>query len=193
MISLFIDTSLSDVSIALIKDDKLLSEIKNSIPGEHSVYVTKYIDDVLKECNLSPKDVDEIIVVNGPGSFTGIRIGVTIAKIFAYLQKIRIVSITSLLARAIGNNSEYILSTIDAKHNNYYIGLYDKNYNKIIEKFSNITEIEEIKNKYNPLIVEPSNQYHIEEIIKYSKNINSENPHAVNPIYLKLPEAMEKK
>jgi len=193
MISLFIDTSLSDVSIALIKDDKLLSEIKNSIPGEHSVYVTKYIDDVLKECNLSPKDVDEIIVVNGPGSFTGVRIGVTIAKIFAYLQKIRIVSITSLLARAIGNNSEYILSTIDAKHNNYYIGLYDKNYNKIIEKFSNITEIEEIKNKYNPLIVEPSNQYHIEEIIKYSKNINSENPHAVNPIYLKLPEAMEKK
>lgn len=193
MISLFIDTSLSDVSIALVKDNKIISEIKNSIPGEHSVYVTKYIDDVLKECDLSPKDVDEIIVVNGPGSFTGIRIGVTIAKIFAYLQKIRIVSITSLQARAIGNKSNYILSTIDAKHNNYYIGLYDKDYNKIIEKFSNITEIEEISNKYSPLIVDPSSPYHIEEIIKYSKNLNSENPHAVNPIYLKLPEAMEKK
>ena len=160
MISLFIDTSLSDVSIALVKDNKLISEIKNSIPGEHSVYVTKYIDDVLKECNLSPKDIDEIIVVNGPGSFTGIRIGVTIAKIFAYLQKIRIVSITSLLARAIGNDSEYILSTIDAKHNNYYIGLYDKNYNKIVERFSNITEIEEIKSKYSALVVAPSNPYH---------------------------------
>jgi len=193
MISLFIDTSLSDVSIALVKDNKLISELKNSIPGQHSVYVTKYIDDILKECNLSPKDVDEIIVVNGPGSFTGIRIGVTIAKIFAYLQKIRIVSITSLQARAIGNESEYILSTIDAKHNNYYTGLYDKNYNKIIEKFSNITEIEEIKSKYYPLVVDPSNPYHIEEIIKYSKNLNSENPHTVNPIYLKLPEAMEKK
>jgi len=193
MISWFIDTSLSDVSIALVKDNKLISEIKNSIPGQHSIYVTKYIDDVLKDCNLSPKDVDEIVVVNGPGSFTGIRIGVTIAKIFAYLQKIRIVSITSLQARAIGNESEYILSTIDAKHNNYYIGLYDKDYNKIIEKFSNITEIEEIKNKYSVLVVEPFNPYHIEEIIKYSKKLNSENPHAVNPIYLKLPEAMEKK
>jgi len=193
MISLFIDTSLSDVSIALVKDNKLISEIKNSIPGQHSIYVTKYIDDVLKDCNLSPKDVDEIVVVNGPGSFTGIRIGVTIAKIFAYLQKIRIVSITSLQARAIGNKSDYILSTIDAKHNNYYTGLYDKNYNKIIEKFSNITEIEEIKSKYYPLVVDPSNPYHIEEIIKYSKNLNSENPHTVNPIYLKLPEAMEKK
>ena len=193
MISWFIDTSLSDVSIALVKDNKLISEIKNSIPGQHSIYVTKYIDDVLKDCNLSPKDVDEIVVVNGPGSFTGIRIGVTIAKIFAYLQKIRIVSITSLQARAIGNKSDYILSTIDAKHNNYYIGLYDKDYNKIIEKFSNITEIEEIKNKYSVLVVEPFNPYHIEEIIKYSKKLNSENPHAVNPIYLKLPEAMEKK
>ena len=184
MISLFIDTSLSDVSIALVKDNKLISEIKNSIPGQHSVYVTKYIDDILKKCNLSPKDVDEIIVVNGPGSFTGIRIGVTIAKIFAYLQKIRIVSITSLLARAIGNDAEFILSTIDAKHNNFYIGLYDKNYNKIIEKFSNITEIEEIKGKYSPLVVTPSNPYHIEKIIKYSKTLNSENPHAVNPVYL---------
>ena len=123
MISMFIDTSLSDVSIALIKDGKLLSKINNNIPGEHSIYVTKYVDDILKENNLSPESVDEIIVVNGPGSFTGIRIGVTIAKIFAYLKNIRIVSITSLLARAIGNNEENILSIIDAKHDNYYIGL----------------------------------------------------------------------
>ena len=193
MISMFIDTSLSDVSIALIKDGKLLSKINNSIPGEHSIYVTKYIDDILKKCNLSPKDVNEIIVVNGPGSFTGIRIGVTIAKIFAYLEKIRIVSITSLQARVIGIKSKYILSTIDAKHNNYYIGLYDENYNKIVEKFSNVVEIEELKTKYFPEAVDESKEYAIESIIEYTKKLPSENPHSVNPIYLKLPEAMEKK
>ena len=193
MISMFIDTSLSDVSIALIKDGKLLSKINNNIPGEHSIYVTKYVDDILKENNLSPESVDEIIVVNGPGSFTGIRIGVTIAKIFAYLKNIRIVSITSLLARAIGNNEENILSIIDAKHDNYYIGLYDKIYNKIIEKFSNITEIEEIKKEYSPLLVDTSKEYNIEAIVEYTKKFPSENVHSVNPIYLKLPEAMEKK
>ena len=122
MISLFIDTSLADVSIALLKENKLLSQIHNNIPGEHSIYVTKYIEDILKDNNLSPKDVDEIIVVNGPGSFTGIRIGVTIAKIFAYIRKIRIVTISSLKARAIGHTGEYILSKIDAKHGNYYVG-----------------------------------------------------------------------
>ena len=193
MISMFIDTSLSDVSIALIKDGKLLSKINNSIPGEHSIYVTKYVDDILKENDLSPKDVDEIIVVNGPGSFTGIRIGVTIAKVFAYLQNIRIVSITSLLARVIGYKSKYLLSKIDAKHNNYYIGLYDEEYNVITEKFTSINEIEEIIEKYSPLVLDPSSEYNIEKIIEYTRKLPSENVHAVNPIYLKLPEAMEKK
>ena len=51
MISMFIDTSLSDVSIGLIKDGKLLSKINNNIPGEHSIYVTKYFDDIFKEAH----------------------------------------------------------------------------------------------------------------------------------------------
>ena len=193
MISLFIDTSLSDVSIALVKEGNLLSIIHNNIPGEHSIYVSKYLEDILKENNLSPKEVDEIIVVNGPGSFTGIRIGVTIAKIFAYLQNIRIVTITSLLARVIGVHSKYILSRIDAKHGNYYIGLYDENYNKIREEFANTEEMNKIINKYSPEIVDIDKEYDIEKIIEYTKKLSSENPHAVNPIYLKLPEAMEKK
>ena len=193
MISLFIDTSLSDVSIALLKDGKLLSCIHNNIPGEHSVYVSKYIEDILENNNKSSDDVNEIIVVNGPGSFTGIRIGVTIAKIFAYLKKIRIVTITSLQARAIGNNNNYILSLIDAKHDNYYVGLYDSKYNKITEEFASIDKVEELKEKYNPLVVTPDNNYNIEEIVEYTKSFEGQNPHIVDPIYLKLPEAMEKK
>lgn len=193
MISMFIDTSLSDVSIAIIKDGKILSKINNNIPGEHSIYVTKYIDDILKENNLSPKNIDEIVVVNGPGSFTGIRIGVTIAKIFAYLQNIRIVTITSLKARVIGEKANYFISKIDAKHGNHYIGLYDKEYNTIEEKFSHIIEINELINKYSPEVIEINKEYNIEAIIEYAKNIPSQNPHSVNPIYLKLPEAMEKK
>lgn len=192
MISLFIDTSLADVSIALLKDSKILSTIHNNIPGEHSIYVTKYIEEILNNNKISPKEVDEIIIINGPGSFTGIRIGVTIAKIFAYIEKIRIVSMTSLQARVIGNTGEYLLSTIDAKHNNYYIGLYDKEYNKITEEFNSNEKLKELISKYNPKLIEETEEYNIEEIIRYSKILPSENPHSVNPIYLKLPEAMEK-
>ena len=193
MISLFIDTSLEDVSIALVKDGKELSQIHEYIPGKHSIYVTQYISDILKNNNLSPKDVDEIIVVNGPGSFTGIRIGVTIAKMFAYIEKIRIVSITSLKARVLGHTGNYLLTTIDAKHNNYYVGVYDKEYNTIEEKFAPLEEVETLKEKYQAEVIKEDTPYQVEDIIAYSKKLKSENPHGVNPIYLKLPEAMEKK
>ena len=191
MISLFIDTSLSDVSIALLKNEEILSLINNNIPGEHSIYVTKYIENILKENNILPREVDEIIVVNGPGSFTGIRIGVTIAKMFAYLLNIRIVTITSLKARIIGRNNDYLLSTIDAKHNNYYVGLYDEKYNTILEQFMSNEKLNILVKEYNPLVLTEKDNYSIEEIVKYSKNFESQNPHGVNPIYLKLPEAME--
>lgn len=193
MISLFIDTSLEDVSIALVKDGKELSQIHEHIPGQHSIYVVQYINDILAKENLSTDDVDEIIVVNGPGSFTGIRIGVTIAKIFAYINKTRIVTITSLKARILGKCSPYLLSMIDAKHGNYYIGLYDKEYNTIEEKFTNEEEIAKIKAKYSPKVVDITTPYNIEEIVAYSKNKESQNPHSVNPLYLKLPEAEIKK
>lgn len=192
MISLFIDTSLSDVSIALLKNGHLLSLIHNNIPGEHSIYVTKYLEDILKDNNILPKDVNEIIVVNGPGSFTGIRIGVTIAKMYAYLLNIRIVTISSLKARVIGVKGDYLLSTIDAKHNNYYVGLYDKDYNIIKEEFMTKEQKDNLIEIYNPIVITEKENFNIEEILKYTKQLESENPHGVNPIYLKLPEAMEK-
>ena len=85
MITLFIDTSSSDVSIALVKDNEILSYINEELPNQHSIYTTSFLDEVLKSADLNPDDVDRIMVVNGPGSFTGIRIGVTIAKVYAYL------------------------------------------------------------------------------------------------------------
>ena len=57
------------------------------------------------------------------------------------------------------------------------------------EAYSNL---QELKEKYNPVLVTEADDYDIEEIIKYAKNLPSINPHAVNPVYLKLPEAMEK-
>ena len=85
MINLYIDTSLSDVSIACLKDDTLLNSIVRNIPNKHSVYTLSYIKEVLDNSNIDKKDIDNIFVVNGPGSFTGIRIGLTIAKTYSYL------------------------------------------------------------------------------------------------------------
>ena len=133
MISLFIDTSSSDVSIALVKDNKILSSITKNIPNEHSIYTTSFLDKVIKDANITSKDINKIMVVNGPGSFTGVRIGVTIAKVFAYLQNIDIICVSSLKMRALSLEHDYCLSIIDAKHDNYYLGLYNKENEEVIK------------------------------------------------------------
>lgn len=203
MISLFIDTSSSDVSIAIIRDNKLIDKIIENIPNKHSIYTVSYIDQLIKKCNLNSKDINKIYVVNGPGSFTGIRIGVTIAKIYAYLSDIKIVPVSSLKQIAISKNYDLSLSILKANSNNYYIGLYDNEYNEIIkEQFASTKEVKDIINKYNPNIISNANikieeiniekiVLDIEKIIKYYENNNEYNCHNLLPNYLKLPQALE--
>lgn len=205
MITLFIDTSSSDVSIAIIKDKKILSSISREIPNQHSIYTVSFIDNMIKEAKLTPNDIEKIMVVTGPGSFTGVRIGVTIAKVYAYLRKINIICISSLKMRAISCEHNYCLSVIDAHHNHYYLGLYDKNNNEVIpEQFNSKEYVLELIEQYHPTIVSDSTikvgEYpvdkqplDIEKITSYYQEKESKNPHFVLPNYLKLPQALEEK
>ena len=204
MITLFIDTSNQDVSIALLKDGKIINKITKSIPNEHSKYAVSYIDEVLKKSEITPKEVQSIMVVNGPGSFTGVRIGLTIAKVYALLNDIKVTLISSLKCLAIGNNkNKYILSLINARNDNYYIGFYDNNYNDVInEHFGNIEEVNDIINKYNDVLVVSNNsdidnvkvinELDIKSIYNYYKDSEKVNPHMVLPNYLKLTQVLEK-
>ena len=205
MITLYIDTSDKDVSIAIIKDQKKLIQITKDIPYEHSIYTVPFIKEALTNCNLKVDDIDNIMVVNGPGSFTGIRIGITIAKVYAYLLNKEIRTVSALKALALSQKAPYILSLIDAKHNNYYLGLYDSKYNEIVkEQFANLDLVTNLINKYNPQIVTTKDLtinninysqtiLNIPRIVTYYLKKPTENPHKIIPNYLKLPEALEKK
>lgn len=205
MITLFIDTSSSDVSIAIIKDKNILSSITKNIPNKHSVYTISFIDKIINEANLTPNNIEKIMVVTGPGSFTGVRIGVTIAKVYAYLRNINITSISSLKMMSLSCEHKYCLSLIDAHHDNYYLGLYDEDNNEVIkEQFNTKEKVLEIINKYNPIIVSDNNieldeykikkqELDIERIVSYYQDKESLNPHFVLPNYLKLPQALEEK
>lgn len=202
---LFIDTSSTDVSIAIIKDGIILSNINKTIPNAHSIYTVNFIDKALKDTKLKPSDIDKILVVTGPGSFTGVRIGVTIAKTYAYLNKINIVEISSLKMLALSCEHDYCLALINAKNNNYYLGLYDKNNNEIIEEqFNTIYKVLELIKKYNPTIVSQEEItieniktkkqiLNIKKICSYYQEKDSTNIHLIVPNYLKLPSALEEK
>ena len=164
MITLLIDTSSKDVSIAIYNNHKILSSITKSIPNEHSVYTVSFIETVLKEAKLTPKEIEKIMVVAGPGSFTGLRIGVTIAKVYAYLQNIEIIPEQFI-------KKEKVLEII-------------KKYKPII--------ISDEKGSINDISY-PKQELNLLKIIEYYQNNPSLNPHLVNPNYLKLPQALEEK
>ncbi|MCI6265680.1 MAG: tRNA (adenosine(37)-N6)-threonylcarbamoyltransferase complex dimerization subunit type 1 TsaB [Erysipelotrichaceae bacterium] len=205
MITLFIDTSSSDVSIAIMKDKKILSNITKSIPNKHSIYTVSFIEQMIKEANLTVNDIEKIMVVTGPGSFTGVRIGVTIAKVYAYLKNLSIISISSLKMMSISCEHKYCLALIDAHHDNYYLGLYDENNQEIMkEQFNTKEKVLELIEKYQPRIVSNENieigkykikkqSLDISKIITYYQKEEPLNPHLVVPNYLKLPQALEEK
>ena len=206
MISLFIDTSLVNVSISVIKDGEILSLIEKNIPNMHSAYATKYVKDALDMAHIDANDVDNIMVVNGPGSFTGVRIGVTIAKTYGYLIKKDITPVSSLKMLAISSKHDgFIMSIIPANKSNYYVSIYDKEYNNIVEEqFMDKETVFELCTKYNPYIVGVDQsiigKYKINKqkldvlrIVNYYMDKEKINPHKVLPNYLKLPQALEGK
>jgi len=119
---LYIDTTTSYLYTGLVVDKKLVSEVKKDLGKDLSSYTLKEIDTMLKQNHLEPNDIDKIIVVNGPGSFTGIRVGVTIAKTYAYSLKKEIVTISSLEAMAISSKEDDIIKVplIDARRGYVY-------------------------------------------------------------------------
>jgi len=204
MTTLFIDTSSSDVSIAIVKDNNLLVKINENIPNKHSVYAVKFVDDALKKIYMEPNDIDNIMVVNGPGSFTGIRIGLTIAKVYGYLLNKDIITVSSLRAMALSSNAKIVIPVIDANHNNYYFGVYDMFDNIIVkDNFNKVDALVEQIHKYedadivscdfidNDKIKARKIDLDIINIVNHYKYELPENPHTVVPNYLKLPQALE--
>ena len=193
MYTLFISTYDKLITIGLLKNGYVIEKKEIISKQNHSILVMPTIEEILKDNELETSYLNEIIVVNGPGSFTGVRIGVVIAKTLAYTLDIPIKTITSLECIAISNNKKTNkLSTIkDTK--GAYIGYFDKN-NLMLDDFKYLKNEEykdSILNKEEYLI--ECDTFDLEKIYNYLKNKESINPHLVNPIYIKGIDALNDK
>lgn len=176
---LFIDTHDELITIALKNNNQIYVKTKLS-EYSHSVYTMPLIEEIFKENNLDIKDIKKIIVVNGPGSFTGIRIGLSIAKTIAYALKININPISSLTAYLVSHETTEDKKAVIEDNKGYYVSVFDKNNNVMVEE----TYVEE--DTYNYKKVE--NKLDVEKIINYCENIESENPHFIKANYIKKIE-----
>ena len=137
---LAIDTSSNICSVSILEDNTVIIEKHNDDEKTHSQKLMPLIDEMFKESSLALDDIDLLACSQGPGSFTGIRIGISTVKAFADVKHIPIIGVSSLESLAYNVSNQGLIATlIDAKHDNVYFALYELNNNKytqIIEPVS---------------------------------------------------------
>lgn len=136
MIWLGIDTANIPLSIAIVEDGKVITEENTSAKINHSLRAMPAIEEAFKRVNLTPADIDVIAVAEGPGSYTGVRIGVTIAKTLAWTLKKPLVGVSSLKALAMNGLffNGLVCPLIDARRNHVYAGLFEMKDGIVTEK-----------------------------------------------------------
>src|SRR5699024_7265314 len=105
MNKLAIDTSNQVLGVALMQQNDIVAELTTNIKKDHSSRLMPAIVDLMKKVNMTPDQLDKVIVANGPGSYTGTRIGVTTAKTLAWTLQIPITPISSL--KTLAANESY--------------------------------------------------------------------------------------
>lgn len=135
---LALSTTSSSGSIAIYSGDYISYINHLDIKITHSERLLPQIDAGLKNSKLHISEIDLIVTANGPGSFTGLRIGLATAKGLCFAHKIPLMPISTLelLANNIANSSRNILAIIDAKMQEVYAALYSKDLEILIPEFN---------------------------------------------------------
>lgn len=208
MICLFFDTSSDLLKVSLIKDDKIIFDKELHTKNDHSSYLVPTIDEAFKSNNIDFKELDEIIVGNGPGSFTGTRISIAVAKTYAFSFNIPVYMISSLEELIYDNDGyDFYVPIIEEKKENLYFSIFDKNKKRVMDDTYSSTEymykkLEELDGKIL-LISLSDKEYEKYDTVKASLNalnimknidVNNEkvNPHLLKPNYIKKIEAEAK-
>ena len=119
------DTSSKALSLAILEDKQVLAETTINIKKNHSITLMPAIDFLMASLDWTPKDLDRIVVAEGPGSYTGLRIAVATAKTLAHTLNIELVGMSSLLALVPRQQEGLLVPLMDARRNNVYAGFYE--------------------------------------------------------------------
>jgi len=164
---LSIDTSTQTASVAVIASGKVMGEMMLNTPLTHSQKLMPLIESLIGQLSLKIKDFDGFCVCEGPGSFTGVRIGLSSAKAFAQAHGGFVVTETSMGLLALGNiiHEGIILAALDAKRREVYYGIYRSN-GKVI------TKIEEDVMPLSNLLEKVENMFSAERILCVGEALN---------------------
>jgi tRNA threonylcarbamoyladenosine biosynthesis protein TsaB len=173
-----IETSSKNCSVSLSSMGKLLSHFElEDNKYRHSELLTSTIQDILSNEKLNVKDLDAISIGVGPGSFTGLRIGFSVAKGLCYPNKIKLIGISTLkiLANSLDSKSNNIIALINDKGNYFYLSKYNSELDELIPpriEFIDHEFLNKIIDNSTTIVVNDSSSYHfIDKILNKKVNL----------------------
>ena len=183
---LTIDVTDKKLVVACSNEDIVFSKISDETGKKHNSLIMPYVEEVLINANLDIKDIDVFSAVVGPGSFTGIRIGIATIKALSFATGKPCVSITALEELAYGKEGTFI-TAIDAMHDNYYAATFNNSFESMLDM--DCYPIDVIKSKGLPIYFKEkeSNPNTLIEITKIKANKGEFS--TLEPIYLRKSQA----
>lgn len=190
---LYIDTSTTQLAVGISKDGKVIYQQQYAAWQKQSEWTMVEVDKALKTVRIKPQNLSRIVVANGPGSYTGVRIALTIGKVLASLLQIGLCPLSSLAVIAGAKGQKIAL--IDARSNRAYIGVYSEG--KLVEEEQVLTlpEVHEVIDRYPEFEVvgdtqlvqkTPTDIAYIEQMMALSQLYpDVSNVDTVTPRYLK--------
>ena len=191
---LFIDTSNRYLTVVVASDYHILASISYEAWQRQSEFLIPEIKNMLDNAHLSLKDINHICVGNGPGSYTGVRIALTVAKVLGVITPIKVNTISSLAI--LGRKDMNYISIIDARSKRSYVGIYQKGINILQDQILPNEEAIRLIDKYQKegfVVVGDGKHLNIDTLppdiisglMSYGYKDEEEDILALKPIYLR--------
>jgi tRNA threonylcarbamoyladenosine biosynthesis protein TsaB len=191
MIKLYIDVSTEIMYIALSKDDAAIDVSIRLGKRDHAKYVVDRIHQILEKNKLTIEDVSELIVGEGPGSYTGIRMAVTVAKTLAYTKNIPLYSVSSLIFMTSGFKG-LVCATHDARRGYVFASIYENDNVILKSQYIHLDELKALPAYFNTHWVQLDHTNYQVDLLMIEKHKHKIiDVHNFEPNYTRLTEAEE--
>ena len=187
MLNLILDTSTKYLYIGLVQDETILEEKIFEGSKNHAGNSVYQIDLLLKEHNLSISDINNVYCGYGPGSYTGVRISVTIAKMLASFAKINLYGVSSLYLAGSGYDNKNVAVMFDARRGNSFSACFGENV--IFDKLRSNEEFLNVVNSFEDLMVVNESNFKVNPIKVMANAFKVDDVEAFVPNYLRITEA----
>ena len=192
MVTILLDSSNTNLSVGVAKDNLLLEAISYEAWQRQSEYMILELNKLLEKYNIKREDIGEVIVAKGPGSYTGVRIAITIAKTIAVALNAKLYAVSSLRAQKDGTCPSICL--INARSGRSYIGVYEGRKTILEDQIMKNEDVLAYISAHLDYSVcgdakylgidgkEPNN---IAEMLDLKDSLESINPLSLKPVYMK--------